>query len=98
MTPNWATADAFILSAFDRDQWCPVLQTHFRVDDLEALRSIQGEQANDDLELRRQYLLDDDQLFAVSRRFAVLFDPTELPFQRPDIFRFRQQRIPGHPI
>jgi hypothetical protein len=52
MMPNSPTADVFIVSAFDRDQWCPVLQARFRVDDLKALRSILGEQATDDLELR----------------------------------------------
>jgi hypothetical protein len=44
--------DAFILSAFDYDQWCPVLEVRFSVDNFEAIRSILGEQANDDLELR----------------------------------------------
>jgi hypothetical protein len=43
--PSSPIADVFILSAFDRDQWCPVLQTRFRVDDLEALKSILGERA-----------------------------------------------------
>ena len=57
MMPNWPTADPLILSAFERNQWRPVLQTCFQVDDLEALSWVLGEQANDDLELRRQYLL-----------------------------------------
>jgi hypothetical protein len=95
--PSSPPADVFILSAFDRDQWCPVLQTRFHVDHLEALRSILGEQATDDLELRHQYLLDDDELRAVIGRFAVLFDPTRLPSKRPDIFLFRKQRISEAP-
>jgi hypothetical protein len=95
--PRSPTTDVFILSAFDRDQWCPILQTRFRVDDLEALRLILGEQATDDLELRHQYLLDDDELSAVIGRFAVLFDPTKLPFESPDIFLSRQQRTSEAP-
>jgi hypothetical protein len=95
--PFSSIADVFILSAFDRDQWCPVLQARFRVDDLEALRSILGEQANDDPELRHEYLLDDDELSAVVRRFAVLFDPTKLPFERPEISLFRKHSISDAP-
>jgi hypothetical protein len=68
MVPKSPTCDIFILSAFDRDQWCPVLQTRFRVDDLEALRSILGEHATEDIELRHNYLLDDDELSAVTSR------------------------------
>jgi hypothetical protein len=95
--PNWPVTNIFTLSAFDRDQWCPVLQTSFRVDDLEALRPILGEQAKDDLELRNQYLLDDDELSAVITRFAVLFDPANLPFERLDISLIRRLRISAAP-
>jgi hypothetical protein len=95
--PNSTAQDVFILSAFDRDQWCPVLQARFRVEDLEALRSILGEQASDDLALRHRYLLDNDELAAVTERFAVAFDPTELHYQPPDIFLFRPHKISEAP-
>ena len=50
-------SNQFILEAFDREQWCPVLQALLHVPDLEALRAILGETAADDLELRRGYAL-----------------------------------------
>lgn len=30
----------FLIEAFDREQWCPVLQAMFPVDDPEALRAV----------------------------------------------------------
>jgi hypothetical protein len=92
-----SAADAFILSAFDRDQWSPVLQARFYVDDLEALSSILGEQARDDAELRHQYLLDHRELSAVVARFSVTFDPTKISIETSDIFLFRQSRISEAP-
>jgi hypothetical protein len=38
--PGPSASPQFILSAFDREQWCPVLQARFRSDDLDTLRSI----------------------------------------------------------
>jgi len=93
MIPKAAAPNVFILSAFDRDQWCPVLQARFLADDLEALRSILGERANDDFALRHQYLLENDELAAVTERFCVAFDPTELQYQPADIFLFRKRPI-----
>jgi hypothetical protein len=90
-------SDLFILSAFDRDQWCPVLQTRFRPDDLDALRSILGEQAIDDPELQHRYLIDGRELAAVVERFAVAFDPAPLRCKEPDIFLFRRRRLSDTP-
>ena len=56
----------FILSAFDRDQWCPVLQTRFQVEDTEVLRKVLGSEANDDPDFwKRNYWLEPDELVAV---------------------------------
>src|SRR6202000_467290 len=48
--------------AFDRDLWCPVLEALFRVSEIETLRSLLGEQANDDPELEQHYILDESEL------------------------------------
>ncbi|HET6236520.1 MAG TPA: hypothetical protein VFE41_16395 [Acetobacteraceae bacterium] len=90
-------SDQFILSAFDRDQWCPVLQTRFWPNNLGALRSILGEQASGDPELQRWYLLDGRDLAAVVKRFGVAFDPEPLQCKEPDIFLFRKRRMSGTP-
>jgi hypothetical protein len=88
--PAPSTADLFILSAFDREQWCPVLQALFGVDDLAALRSILGACAAADPELRHLYWLDGDQLSAIVARFSVPFDPAVLEAESPDIQLFRK--------
>jgi hypothetical protein len=43
----------FVLSAFDREQWCPVLQAMLPVSDPRALRAILGGTADDDPELEQ---------------------------------------------
>ncbi len=43
--------------------------------DLEVLRSLLGEDAANDAELRQGYMLDPDALFAIANQFEVLFDP-----------------------
>jgi hypothetical protein len=87
----------FILSAFDREQWYPVLQARFCSGDLDALRSILGEQTKDDPELQHQYILDGDELAAIVKRFAVAFDPDGLDCGEPDIFFFRRRRLSDTP-
>jgi hypothetical protein len=87
----------FILSAFDREQWCPVLQACFGSGDLDALRSILGEQAKDDPELRHQYILDGDELAAIVKQFAVAFDPDGLNCGELDIFFFRKRWLNDTP-
>lgn len=89
--------DLFILSAFDRDQWCPVLQARFYVDNLEDLRSILGEEANEDTDLRQRYRLDEGDLLALDARFAVAFDATKIQFENPDVFLCRQHSIDAAP-
>jgi hypothetical protein len=79
----------FILGAFDRDQWCSVLQARFRVDEIDTLRSVLGQQARDDIELQDQYVLDEHELAAVVTRFNVGFDPGQLPSKDLVIFLWR---------
>ena len=68
----------FLIEAFDRKQWCPVLQAVFAVDDPEALRAILAGMADDDPELEKTYFLDDAELAAITATFNVSFDPAEL--------------------
>ena len=95
--PNPPASPQFILSAFDRIQWCPVLQARFSSDDLDALRSILGEQAKDDPELHNQYILEGDELAAIVRRFAVAFDPDGLDCRELNIFFFRRRWLTNLP-
>jgi hypothetical protein len=65
----------FILDAFDREYWCPVLQTRFEIPVLETLQTILGAQAADDPDLRHSYFLDPAEMAAVVAAFNVCFDP-----------------------
>jgi hypothetical protein len=80
----------FLLEAFDREQWCPVLQAMLPVDDVEALRAILGGTA-DDPELQWIYHLDDEQLSAVVAKFNVSFDAAQLDSKHLDISLFQWQ-------
>ena len=68
----------FLIEAFDRERWCPVLQAMFPVDDPEALRAILAGTADDDPELEETYLLDDEELAAITTTFNVSFDAAQL--------------------
>jgi hypothetical protein len=68
----------FLIEAFDREQWCPVLQASFPVDDLQALHTILAGIADDDPDLEQTYLLDDEELAAVVASFNVSFDAAQL--------------------
>lgn len=68
----------FLIEAFDREQWCPVLQALFAVDDLEMLRAILTGIVNDDPDLEQTYLLDDEELAAIVATFNVSFDAAQL--------------------
>lgn len=97
MMPNSPASLEFVLSAFDRDQWCPVLQARFCSDDLDGIRSILGKKADDDSELQDQYILDRDELAAIVERYAVTFDPDGLDCREPDIFLFRRRWLSHTP-
>jgi hypothetical protein len=82
----------FILSAFDPEQWCPVLQTRFDVPDIAMLRNILGPQTDDDPGFRNSdYWLEPDELAAVVAAFNVNFDTGSLETRNPDICVFRMR-------
>jgi hypothetical protein len=87
----------FLLEAFDREQWCPVLQAMLRVDDPGALRAILGETADEDPDLNWVYPLDDKELAAIAAKFNVSFDAAQLDSKNLDIILFRQRRIDQMP-
>jgi hypothetical protein len=68
----------FLIEVFDREQWCPVLQAMFPVDDPEVLRATLVGMADDDPELEQTYWLDDDELAAIVATFNVSFDAAQL--------------------
>jgi hypothetical protein len=83
----------FLLEAFDRAQWCPVLQARFKVPDLKALQTILCAQADDDPELQHTYSLDEAELAAVIAAFGVSFDPAPLGMIDPEVSLYRMQSI-----
>jgi hypothetical protein len=83
----------FVLSAFDREQWCPVLQAMLPVGDPRALRAILGGTADDDPELEQDYLLDDEQLGAITAKFTVSFDTAQLDSKDLAIFLFQLRPV-----
>jgi hypothetical protein len=84
----------FLIEAFDREQWCPVLQAMLPINDPDALRAILGEMADGDPELEWIYQLDDEQLAAIAAKFNVNFAAAELNSKDLDIHLFRwRQRI-----
>lgn len=85
--------DRFILEAFDREQWCPVLQARFDVPVLDVLRAALGAQADDDPELKHYYLLEPADLAAVVAAFDVPFDPAALPSRAEEVSLYRQRGI-----
>jgi hypothetical protein len=88
----------FILSAFDREQWCPVLETRFQVPDIEVIRKVLGTEANDDPDFwHRSYWLEPDELAAVITAFNVRFDPGRLETGDPDACLFRMRALSSVP-
>ena len=79
----------FLIEAFDRERWCPVLQAMFPVDDPEALRAILAGMADDDPELEKTYFLDDEELAAIVATFNVSFDAAQLDCKDLEIRLFR---------
>ena len=87
----------FILEAFDRQRWCPVLQAMLAVDDLEALRAILGAVADEDPELQWIYHLDDEELAAIVAEFSITFDTEQLQCTDLDIRLFKLGRLDQTP-
>ena len=72
----------FILEAVDRERLCPVLQSIFKVTDLNALQAILGNEAADDPELLATYWLEASELDAINEQFHVRFQPELLESER----------------
>jgi hypothetical protein len=87
-----ARSNHFILEAFDREMWCPVLQARFEVNDLDALRALLGETAKEDPDLAGCYSLDEEDLAAIAARFGVELDTAQLRAGELDIRLFRWKR------
>jgi hypothetical protein len=64
----------FVLQAIDSDHGSPVFEACFGVGSLDELRTILDD-AGDDPELERSYILDPTQLAAINARFGTSFDP-----------------------
>jgi hypothetical protein len=84
-------SNRFILEAFDQDLWCPVLQTRFQIDDIEALRTILGHDAAEDPELEQW--LDTNQLAAIAARFGAILDNERLEADEPVIHLYRWHSV-----
>jgi hypothetical protein len=81
----------FLIQAFDREQWCPVLQAMFAVDDPEALRAILAGMADHDPKLEKAYFLDDQELAAIVATFNVSFDTAQLDSKDLEISVFQRR-------
>jgi hypothetical protein len=84
------TPHQFILEAVDRERLCPVLQSIFKVTDLNALQAILGDEAADDPELLATYWLEADELNAINEQFHVGFQPELLGLPTIDISLFKR--------
>jgi hypothetical protein len=76
----------------DRERLCPVLQSIFKVTDLNTLQAILGDEAADDPELLATYSLEADELNAINKQFHVGFQPELLGLQT-SAFRFSSEAI-----
>ena len=65
----------FILQALDPDHGSPVLEALFRVSQLEELRALVGERAENDHKLEGRYTLEANELAAITNLLGVSFDP-----------------------
>jgi hypothetical protein len=93
MSKTAASLQTFLLTLFDREQWCPVLQTRFEVADLGQLRALLGTDRNDDANVNQIYHLDDAEAARIAEAFGIDLDWAALDF--PDR-EFIVDRV--HPI
>ncbi|GLH81300.1 hypothetical protein SSBR45G_62090 [Bradyrhizobium sp. SSBR45G] len=66
-------ADLFLLSLFDREQWCPVLQARFAVTDRPQLCALLGTTDEADLD-RKIFHLDDSEAMRLCSAFGISLD------------------------
>jgi len=86
--------DHFILTVFDLELWCPVLETRFAVDDLLALRAIVEADIDTDPNFDWNYRIDANDLQAINQRFAVELEPRHWEFPNSEIW-LKRDRSPG---
>lgn len=84
---------SFILSAFNLNLRCSVLECRFRVDDLEALRTIVDPDIDEDPEFDGPYIIDADDLNAINMRFTAGFQPERLADSEIEILLGRDRSI-----
>ena len=66
----------FVLQALDPDHGSPVLEALFSISEVEDLRTLLADAANDPA-LERGYFLDAAELAAINKHFGIAFDPEE---------------------
>ncbi|MGO6755627.1 hypothetical protein ACC786_17490 [Rhizobium ruizarguesonis] len=82
----------FILSAFDLNLWCSVLETKFAVDDLAAIQAIIDADIDDDPDFTGFYSIDSDELSGINERFDVGFDPASLNLPQIEVWLERERK------
>jgi len=80
MRKTAASRPMFLLTLFDREQWCPVLQTRFEVADPDLLRALLGTDSNDDANFDRIYDLDDAEAVRLAEAFGITLDWAALDY------------------
>jgi hypothetical protein len=78
MSQSALSPSYFLLSVFDRQQWCDVLEARFEVADLEQLRILLDAVDNDDPDLSCIYYLDEAEVGAVASAFGINLDVSAL--------------------
>jgi hypothetical protein len=88
MTAPSPTPPLFLLSLFDREQWCPVLQARFAVTDIDRLRAMLDGHP-DDIDLDWIYYLDDPEAQALCEAFGIKLDWAALDFPDREFIVYR---------
>lgn len=88
----------FIISVFDLQLWCPVLESRFAVDDILALRAIAGADVDTDPNFDWRYHIDIDDLQAIGQKFGMSLDLERLNLPESEIWLGRVQNSPGEDI
>lgn len=78
----------FVISAFDLNFWCTILECRFSVDDMDALRLL-IEPDDDDHDLNRFYVLDANDVAALNLRFSTGFPIDQLANSEIEIYLTR---------
>jgi hypothetical protein len=86
---------SFILSVFDLNLWCTVLECRFVVDDVAALGAIINADLATDPDFNGIYTIDADELHAINQRFGTDFQPEATCLAAFEIGLERQHRRIG---